>query len=586
MLGNHWRWNPVKTVFPWLLGVVILLGGLGCSDRGTATETTSSQSSPTRRRVKIEEVSPPASIQQLRQDLEIYQPQVKILNPPPDTTLQDNRLEVRFQVRDLPIYKDDTLGMGPHLHVILDNQPYIAVYDIDRPLILEDLSPGTHTLRAFASRPWHESFKNEGAYDQTTFHVFTETPYNSPDPDLPLLTYSRPKGKYGAEPIMLDFYLTGAPLHLVARESSEDEITDWRIRCTVNGQTFVTEQWQPIYLTGFQPGKNWIEIEFLDEQGDPIVDAFNTTARLITYEPGGRDTLSKLVRGDLSAEDARSIVNPDYQPPTSGKAEPTPIPTPEANEPPKPEPTPSPTPTPAEPEAESKPAEGETVEPEPSESEPSEQSEASEVATPTSEPTESPTPESQSSEPAEEEAESVAPTSEPAESESRQPEPQEDSEAATPTSEPDESLTLEPQPSEPPETEESSQSQPTEPARSSNDQESETTQPSQSEKRGGFFRRFRRSPRAEPEGSEASAQPSVEPSPNEPDTELKSESDSASKAASQSEPTSDSDAEVEPTSQSSTEPTSEASETAETDRSQVSEADASEVASEQEAPMP
>lgn len=574
MFGNHWRWNPIKTVLSWLLGVVLILGGLGCSDRGTATETTSSQPSPARRRVKIEEVSPPASIQQLRQDLEIYQPQVKILNPSPDTTLQDNRLEVRFQVRDLPIYKAEELGMGPHLHVILDNQPYIAVYDIDRPLILEDLSPGTHTLRAFASRPWHESFKNEGAYDQTTFHVFTETPYNRPDPDLPLLTYSRPKGQYGAEPIMLDFYLTGAPLHLVARESPEDEITDWRIRCTVNGQTFVTEQWQPIYLTGFQPGKNWIEIEFLDEQGNPIVDAFNTTARLITYEPGGRDTLSKLVRGDLSAEDARRIVNPDYQPPTPGKAEPTPTPTPEASETPKPEPTPSPTPTPAEPETESEAAEGEAVEPETSESEaaedaqpePSEQPEDSEAATSTSEPDEleSRQPKPQSSEPAEEETESVAPTSESAESESRQPEPQEDTEAAAPSSEPDESPTPE--------------SQPTEPARSSDDGESETTQPSKSEKRGGFFRRFRRSPRAEPESSEASSQPSVEPSPSEP------ESDSESKAASQSAPTSDSDIELEPTSKSSTEPTSEASETAETEQSQASEAEASEAASEREAP--
>jgi len=41
--------------------------------------------------------------------------------------------EVQLQVQDLPIFKNQELDMGPHLHVILDNQPYIAVYDLDQP---------------------------------------------------------------------------------------------------------------------------------------------------------------------------------------------------------------------------------------------------------------------------------------------------------------------------------------------------------------------------------------------------------------------------------------------------------------------
>jgi hypothetical protein len=70
-----------------------------------------------------------------------------------------------------------------------------------------------------------------------------------------VLTYSRPTGSYGAEPIMLDFYLTNAPLHLVAQENPDDEIADWRIRVTVNGESFVLDRWQPVYLKGFKPGK-------------------------------------------------------------------------------------------------------------------------------------------------------------------------------------------------------------------------------------------------------------------------------------------------------------------------------------------
>ena len=117
-------------------------------------------------------------------------------------------------------------------------------------------------------RPWGESFKNEAAFAQTTFHVFAKTGANAPDPAQPLLTYSEPQGTYGAEPILLDFYLTNAPLHMIAQESSEDDLADWRVRCTVNGQSFLFEQWQPIYLKGFKPGQNWVQLTLVDEQGN------------------------------------------------------------------------------------------------------------------------------------------------------------------------------------------------------------------------------------------------------------------------------------------------------------------------------
>lgn len=263
---------------------------------------------------RLSETSPPEVIQELRQVLEDNQPQVKILSPKPDEVLDDTTVSVRLQVNDLPIFKDKQLGLGPHLHLFLDNQPYQAVYDTRQPFVLENLDPGTHTLRVFASRPWHESFKNEGAYAQTTFHVFTKTQNNRPNPDLPIVTYSRPAGSYGAEPIMLDFYLTNAPLHLVAQENQEDDIADWRIRVTVNGDSFIVDRWQPIYLKGFKPGKNWVQVEYLDEKGNPVKNLFNNTARLITLEPGGNDTLSRLIRGELSAAQARGIVDPNAVP--------------------------------------------------------------------------------------------------------------------------------------------------------------------------------------------------------------------------------------------------------------------------------
>lgn len=332
----------MKALFSFLIAIAVVLGLVACQN---SNETSQTLFNPNRKPETIvagqlSEVAPPPIIQQLSQSLEGYQPQVTILSPIADEVLQDTTVSVKLQVEDLPIFKDTDLGLGPHLHVILDNQPYQADYDLDQPLVFEDLAPGTHTLRVFASRPWHESFKNEGAYAQTTFHIFTKTTDNTPDPTLPLLTYSRPTGSYGAEPIMLDFYLNNAPLHVVAQENPDDDIADWRIRVTVNGENFILDRWQPIYLKGFKRGKNWVRLEFLDEQGNPVKNAFNDTVRLITYEPKGKDTLSRLVRGELSADAARGIVGSNYKFKPLPVEAPTPTPSPVETPTSQPEPTP------------------------------------------------------------------------------------------------------------------------------------------------------------------------------------------------------------------------------------------------------
>ena len=303
-------------IIKWVVTLVLVVNLSSCAEAANSQEISINpfmKASPASEiSGTFSETAPPNVIQALRPSLEGYQPQVSILSPQVDEILQDNIVKVRLQVKDLPIFKDPQWQLGPHLHLILDNQPYIAVYDVNRPVVLSDLSPGTHTLRVFASRPWHESFKNEGAYTQTTFHVLTKTEENNPDSKLPLLTYSRPNGGYGAEPIMLDFYLTNAPLHSLAETNPEDTMSNWRIRSTVNGESFILDRWQPIYLKGFKPGKTWVKLEFLDNQGQPVKNAFNTSIRLINYQPNGQDTLSKIVRGELTADEVRGIVDPTY----------------------------------------------------------------------------------------------------------------------------------------------------------------------------------------------------------------------------------------------------------------------------------
>ncbi|MGC1219311.1 MAG: hypothetical protein WA883_17695 [Phormidesmis sp.] len=296
----------------------------------------------------VSEVASPAVFVDLNQLIAQAQPQVAIASPKADQVIKTNQVEVQLKLSDLSIYKDEVLALGPHIQVFLDNQPAQSVYSLDETLIFTDLAPGSHTLRAIAVRPWGESFKNDGAYAQLNFHVLAKTGENTPATDRPLLTYLEPQGTYGAEPVLLDFYLNNAPLHSIAQDlidqnlvdqnlvdqnsktqnSSQADrlagsrIADWRIRAVVNGQSFVLDQWQPLYLKGLTPGQNWVQITLVDTEENLIENTFNSTVRTFTYDPDQQDTLAKIVRGELSLEQVGQIVTPDYAPPAEPPVEP------------------------------------------------------------------------------------------------------------------------------------------------------------------------------------------------------------------------------------------------------------------------
>ncbi|HEX8176437.1 MAG TPA: hypothetical protein VF543_15210 [Pyrinomonadaceae bacterium] len=252
-------------------------------------------------------------------------PKLRIIEPREGATITGSTVRLKLNLTSDKGYKpgkDPATGMGPHIHVILDNQPYEAYYNLEQPFELRNVAEGKHTIRVFASRPWHESYKNEGNFQIVTFTVkgggdaskptttntgqvmanansgaasnanagaqsategkdFASSNAGDVDPKKPLLTYSRPKGEYkgaDADPIMIDFWLSNAKL---AGDGGE-----YRVRYSVDGgEAKMLDKWQPIWLAGWTSGKHTVKLELVDKDGNVVANGdYNSTTRDITVQ--------------------------------------------------------------------------------------------------------------------------------------------------------------------------------------------------------------------------------------------------------------------------------------------------------------
>lgn len=195
-------------------------------------------------------------------------------NSPQDgETIEGNSIAPTFTISGYPIYFDTARKKGQHIHVILDNEPYEADYDPEKPFSPESgafsrLRPGTHMLRAFPSREWHESIKQAdgAAFTLIMFHVGSATRGLKVDTTAPLLTYSRPKGDYRWQEdprgIMLDFYVANCTIG----------INDYKVKYTLNDKkTQLLTRWEPVWWKWEElfPGTHKIRIELIDPDGKP-----------------------------------------------------------------------------------------------------------------------------------------------------------------------------------------------------------------------------------------------------------------------------------------------------------------------------
>lgn len=311
------------TILLTFLGTLIFLTACGeqpKTNTNNNSANTNANSATAPAKLDLKEVERPQGVKDQmahRGEQDEAKPTLKIAEPKEGSTVASSTVKVKLDISgDLKGYKpmmDHETKMGNHIHVILDNQPYEAYYNLDQEFELRNVSDGEHTLRVFPSRPWHESYKNEGAFQTVKFTVknggsdttkpattnsgeqmsnsnteakptpegkeMKESTAGAVDFKKPLLTYSRPKGEYkgkDADAIMIDFWLLNAKL--------KGDGGEYQVRYSVDGgEAKLLDKWQPIWLTGWTEGKHKVKLELVDKDGK-VVDngGYNTTEREIT----------------------------------------------------------------------------------------------------------------------------------------------------------------------------------------------------------------------------------------------------------------------------------------------------------------
>lgn len=212
-----------------------------------------------------------------RREVPTPTPRVQITAPANNATIREDRVEVRLNVQN---WRDVSNAQDMrHVHLVLDNNPYIRVDDPSRPVPLEHLAQGTHVLRAFPGWETHETVKTAGAYAVVVFNVGAPSRDLHFNPRAPLLTYSRPKGRIegpGANRILLDFYLANIP-------NNQLSATGLRVRPSIDG-TALSEltSWVPYYIENLPDGEHTITLDLLGANGELSPGPFNHAEQRIT----------------------------------------------------------------------------------------------------------------------------------------------------------------------------------------------------------------------------------------------------------------------------------------------------------------
>lgn len=177
------------------------------------------------------------------------------------------------QTPDAPRKMCANSAKGQHIHLIVNNEPYIAKYE---PTFKQDLPDGDHFILAFLSRSYHESIKTDQAHKAVKANIANKSITKTTPVDQPMLFYSRPKGTYTGkketEKVMLDFY----PVNTKIGAGNN------MVKAEINGEAHMIDKWQPYYIEGLPMGENTITLTLMDKDGNAVDTPLNPVTRKFT----------------------------------------------------------------------------------------------------------------------------------------------------------------------------------------------------------------------------------------------------------------------------------------------------------------
>ena len=119
----NFSWIAPSKIFPkWIDSAHLLLG----LSSGQLLSSLDSESG-------LREVSPPGSVQRIRNGLNKHHPKLNVEYPSPDALLTDElseKWELVLSVEDWPLYEDSEIGLGPHIVIQIDDSEPIRITQI------------------------------------------------------------------------------------------------------------------------------------------------------------------------------------------------------------------------------------------------------------------------------------------------------------------------------------------------------------------------------------------------------------------------------------------------------------------------
>jgi hypothetical protein len=174
--------------------------------------------------------------------------------------------ELKSQTSDKDTKLCNNSGQGQHIHFILDNQPYKALYDPKNQVTLAKGSE--HYLMAFLSRSYHESIKSKGAALVYHFRVDESGKVQElKAPRKPMIFYSRPKGDYlGADTVnvLLDYYVWNCDL-----SAKGYKVQSVIMRPQSDPKVDTLSKWEPMFINNLS-GNCKVMLQLLDKKGRKV----------------------------------------------------------------------------------------------------------------------------------------------------------------------------------------------------------------------------------------------------------------------------------------------------------------------------